>query len=313
MNIKEYVDDLFAKYPDSADMADFKEEVCVNLQERIDYLIKKGASHEDAFEKATGELGDISEIADQLSNNKRKEVIGDMYMKTRNYMSKRQIIGYIASGGLLAFCLIVSPLAYLASGEITAGLGSLMVFGVASICGFVFLGLTQETACSYPMNWKRALLYTAAVGVILFGLIVPAITYFDFRDSIFGDSGAASFEVIENGRTLDVRVIAALGSLIPFALPGSIILAFLILTEKSRTKPWVAEQQAAWSERMKEQFADPYTATRFGLYSGALWISAVAAFIVATINFGIIYSWLAFVAALVIQMLALASFSKGAK
>ena len=103
------------------------------------------------------------------------------------------------------------------------------------------------------------------------------------------------------------RALSSIGSLIPFALPGSVLLAFLLLTEKSRHKPWVVEQQAAWAERMKEQFADPYAAMRFGLRSGALWIFAAALFIALGFMIGFQYSWLAFLFAIAAQLLILAS------
>lgn len=281
MNVREYVDDLFAQYQDSDDMADFKEEVCGNLQARMDYLEKKGLTQEEAFQKAAAELGDISEIADQISNEKRKEVIGTMYMKTRSYMDKWHVIGYTAAGGLLGLGIILALLAYFSSYNPTALAGSLLVFFIAPVCGFVFLGLTQETATNYPMHWLWALFYTAAVGVILFGLIVFAIVFL----------------------SADREINAALGSLIPFVLPGAVVLCFLLLTEKSRHKPWVVEQETLWAERTKEQFADPHTATRFGLYTGALWILAIALFITLGFIIGFRYSWLVFLFVIALQLL----------
>lgn len=284
MDVREYVDGLFAKYQDSADMTDFKEEVCVNLQERISYLEKKGVSKEDAFTKATAELGDISEIADQISNNKRKEVIEAMYMKTKSYMNKWHIIGYTVAGGLLAFGLILTLTAFFATADPIVGLGSLIPFFIVPACGFTFLGLTQETARNYPMSRKRALIYTGAVAVILFGLIVFSLAFLK-----------------------DLEMHAAIGSLIPFVLPGSVVLGFLLLTEKSRHKPWVVEQEAILAERMKEQFADPQSATRFGLYSGALWIFAIALFIALGLIISFKYSWLVFLFALAVQIFVQAS------
>jgi hypothetical protein len=174
-------------------------------------------------------------------------------------------------------------LAYFASGDITSGLGALIVFFIGPVCGFVFLGLTQETARNNPMSWKRALFYVAAVGVILFGLFVFAMNFIE-------ESGVE-------------RTLASIGSLLPFVLPGSVVLAYLLLTEKNRHKPWVVEQQAAWAERMKEQFADPYAATRFGLFSGALWIFAIALFAGLGFLIGFQYSWLVFLFAVAGQLL----------
>jgi len=288
MSIREYVDGLFANHQDSADMADFKEEICGNLQERIDYMIKKGATEEEAFKKATAELGDISEIADQIGNEKRKEVIGAMYMSTRSYMGKWHVIGYTLTGGLLALGAILTLLAYFASGEILAGIGTGLVFLIVPVCGFVFLGLTQETAGSYPMCWKRALVYTAAAGAILFGFVISTMAFFQTY-------GTETHSIN--------RSVASIGSLLPFVLPGAVVLVYLLLTEKSKHKPWVIEQQAVWAERMREQFADPYAAMKFGLRSGALWIFSAALFIALGFMIGFKYSWLVFLLAIAAQLL----------
>lgn len=281
MNIREYVDGLFADYPNSGAMNDFKEELCSNLSDRIHDLEKKGIDSKEAFRKATAELGDISEIAEQISSEKRREVFEAMYMKTRNYMNKWQIIGYTVAGGLLAFGIIIALLAYLRTGDPVAGIGSLIAFLIVPVCGFVFLGLTQETARNHPMSWKRAAFYTVDAAVILFGLITFIMMFF-----IRGEG-----------------LPTAIATLIPFALPGSIVLVFLILTEKNRNKPWVREQEAAWAERMGEPFSDPHVATRFGLFSGALWIFAIALFIALGFLVGFQYSWLVFLFAVAAQVL----------
>ena len=283
MDTQKYVDGLFSGYEETPALTDFKEELRSNLDDRIANLIKKGMSEQTAFAKATTELGDVSVLADEISFKKKKEVFSEVYLKTKNYMKLWQKIGYTLAGGLMALGIIISLLAYFASGDIVAGLGVLIVFFIVPVCGFVFLGLTQETARNIPMNWKRALIYVAAVGVILFGLVVFAIVFFE-----------------ENG--VD-RTVASIGSLIPFVLPGSVVLAFLLLTEKDRHKPWVVEQQAIWAERMKEQFADPYAASRFGLFSGALWIFAIALFAGLGFLIGFQYSWLVFLFAVAGQLL----------
>ncbi len=281
MNVQQYVDKLFAGYESNADMEDFKEELCSNLQERIKYMEKKGMDSKEAFKKATDELGDITEIANQISNEKRKEYIENMYMKTKNYLDVPHIIGYLLAGGLLAIGIIFTLLAFLRTGDPVAGLGSLIPFFILPVCAFVFLGLTQETARNFPMPWKRALVYVAAVAVILFGVVIFALTFF------VGELGLEE----------------ALGTLIPFVIPGSLLMAFLVLTEKNRKKPWVIEQEVNWAAQVGDQFSDPHTATKFGLFSGALWIFAIALFITFGFLFSFAYSWLVFVFAVAAQLL----------
>lgn len=77
------------------------------------------------------------------------------------------------------------------------------------------------------MLWVRALIYAIVAGGILFGLITAASLYF-----------------MDN-----MGLHAVLGTLLPFVIPGAGILAFLMLTEKSRHKPWVIEEQKVLMER----------------------------------------------------------------
>jgi len=288
MNTRKYIDSLFSDYQETSELTDFKEELKSFLDERIRTLVKSGMDEKDAFEKATNELGDMSAVADEISRKKKQEILAEMYMKTRHYMSTWRIALYILCGTVLGFGVIVAALSGFFSGDVSAPLGSLLVFGVIPILGLLFLGLTQETAVREPMGWKRALLYVLAAGVFLFGVIVFIMRYF------------------EDGAGLPY----AIATLIPFILPSLAFGAFLILTEKDRSKPWVKKQREEYMKRSMERFGDPAREERFGLFSGALWIAAIALFILLTILFGFKFSWLALVAALIGQMLILAMFTK---
>lgn len=288
MDTRKYIDSLFSDYEETSALIDFKEELKSFLDERIKALVKSGMDEKDAFEKATNELGDMSAVADEISRKKKQEILAEMYMKTRHYMPTWRIVLYILCGTVFGFGVIVAALSGFFTGDINASLGSLLVFGVVPILGFLFLGLTQETAVHEPMDWKRALLYVIAAGVFLFGVIVFIITYFE-------DSAGLPY---------------AIATLIPFILPSSAFGAFLILTEKDRSKPWVKKQREEYIKRSRERFGDPVQEERFGLFSGALWIAAIAVFILLTMLFGLKFSWLAIAAALIGQMLVLGMFTK---
>lgn len=288
MDTRKYIDSLFSDYEETSALIDFKEELKSFLDERIKALVKSGMDEKDAFEKATNELGDMSAVADEISRKKKQEILAEMYMKTRHYMPTWRIVLYILCGTVFGFGVIVAALSGFFTGDINASLGSLLVFGVVPILGFLFLGLTQETAVHESMDWKRALLYVIAAGVFLFGVIVFIITYFE-------DSAGLPY---------------AIATLIPFILPSSAFGAFLILTEKDRSKPWVKKQREEYIKRSRERFGDPAQEERFGLFSGALWIAAIAVFILLTMLFGLKFSWLAIAAALIGQMLVLGMFTK---
>ena len=288
MNIKQYIDASFSGYEETNALADFKEELESNLNDRINSLKKKGLSEQEAYDKAIAELGDVSALADELSLKKKQEVFSNMYMKTRSYMKPWRMALYVLCGTVLGFGVITGIVAWLFSTEINAFLGTLLLFGGASVLGFVFLGLTQETAAREAMPWKRALWYVGASGAFLFGVILFIMTY-------FADGAGLPH---------------AIASLIPFALPGLALGVFLVLTEKDRSKSWVAELKKKALEQELNRFAGPEYQERFGLLSGALWIGAIAMFILLTITIGIKFSWLAIVAALIGQMLVLSAFSK---
>jgi hypothetical protein len=98
-----------------------------------------------------------------------------------------------------------------------------------------------------------------------------------------------------------LNLISALGLLIPFGLPGAALLAFLVLTEKSRFKPWMRERIAQSIETGYERISGP-SAVRWGLFSGAVWIGATACFLLFGFLGGFTYSWTAFLFALALQM-----------
>lgn len=289
MDTQTYIDSLFTGYEETPVLTDFKEELRSNLNDRIYGLVKKGLTEREAFEKATTELGDVSTLADEISLKKKKEVFSEMYMQTRNYMSDKRIALYVLCGVLLAFGIITAVITGFNTTRTSAPLGSLMVFGGISLLGFVFLALTQETATHEGMSVKRALWYVLACGVFVFGLFVFAFT----------------------ALSPDRSPMVPVATLIPFGLPSAALAVFLVLTEKDRRKPWMRKMADEQMKQGLERFANPLRAERFGLVSGAMWITAVAAFILLTVSKGILLSWTAIVAALVLQMLILAAFSGG--
>lgn len=305
MNIQKHIDALFADYQESPALMDFKEELTSHIDERVKGLMKKGMDEKNAFEKAMHELGDVSVIADELGKKKRQEVFSEMYMKTRNYISAKRSVLYALCGLVLGLAILIPLLIWYASEIHVGAIAAILPFGMASIMGFVYLGLTQETAAREAMGWKRAFWYVLAIGLILFGLLTALISYFGVE---FAKLTAEEL-VTHNGRG-NVPVVGAIAIFMVFVLPGIALGIFLTLTEKDRSKPWVLKQREEHMEYANQQFGSPANAQRFGLICGALWIAAIALFVLCTILFGIKFSWLAIVAALVIQMIIMAAFAK---
>jgi uncharacterized membrane protein YbhN (UPF0104 family) len=142
---------------------------------------------------------------------------------------------------------------------------------------------------------KRAAAYTVAACLIALGITIMPIVY--FSTSFIGPF---------------TGIMPSIAVLIPFVLPGGALLAFLILTEKDRQKPWAAEQRAREMKQSQFMYSDPVAAIRFGLYSGAIWIFAIALFILLGMLIGFRFSWLVFLFAIGTELLIQARLSNPA-
>jgi MFS family permease len=303
MDTKKYIDDLFASYEETPALDDFKEELRSNLDDRIQSLVKKGMEERTAFCKATAELGDVSALAEEISLKRKQEVFEEMFMRTRRYMTSGRVALFVAGGAVFCFGLIVTALTWFVTGGTVETLGSGLVFCVAGVAMLTFLGLTQETASRYPMSWKRALFYAADVGVFLFGAFCFPIVFFATRADT--DLTAFAYDAAAVAGAFSEGWTAAVATLIPFVLPSAAVFVFLALTEKDRSKPWVIEFRKRAMARDAELLKNP---AQFGMVCGAIWIAAIALFVVLTIRAGLLYSWVALVAALVLQLLVQAKF-----
>ena len=286
-----YVDRLFKDYEDTNEIRDFKEEILGNLRERINELVAKGASEEKAFETATAELGDITDIADDIGKNKRNEAIGQLYMGAKVPVTKRTAAGMTAATALL---LLAAGIALIVLFSAT---GSNRAYYYASVslsaaCGlYTYFGLTQETRAHYAMKKGRALVYGI---VCLVGVLGAGLAVVTFAADGFGMS-------------------AALGIKLALLLPAICALVFLLATESKRQKPWlraITEQYENMAgldieesiKRHSTRIVNHVKAARFGVASGGLWIFAIALFFTLFLALGWPYAWIVFLFALAIQV-----------
>ena len=66
ITIKDFVEGLFSDIPDSAEKANIKQEIILNLEEKVQDLTDAGKDEEDAINKAIVDFGDIEEIKKDL-------------------------------------------------------------------------------------------------------------------------------------------------------------------------------------------------------------------------------------------------------
>lgn len=287
MELREFIDSAFDKYEESSELIDFKQELLANLQERLNSLETRGLKRSEALKEIEEEFADINKIADEMSLAKKKEVFEIQFMSLRHFITKSRAAVYTILGVLTVFGLIVSIVGYLGSNRIEALLGVWMVFLSLPIAGFVYMGLTQETAMRYPMRPLRAFIYAIAVFVFLFGaFLVPML--------IFGEA-----------KTID----GALAVLLPFGLPSIGMMVFLMITEPERRKAWAlkeAEKQNEWSRKFEESG----NAQTFGVMTAAIWILAIGAVVFLLILKLWIFSWIPLVVAVAVMMMFLAYYMK---
>lgn len=142
-------------------------------------------------------------------------------------------------------------------------------------------GLTQETEWDYGMSHKRALFYSLASEILLFGIIASGVEYFQ-------------------GQSL----LVVFSTLMPFIIISAIIYAYLGLTEKSRSK-----MDSDWAKHWVEYYSNPQTAMLRGAISGALWIFSFAAFFILGYTWTWRFSWIVFVVAISCESLIEAFFA----
>ncbi|MDR2101075.1 MAG: permease prefix domain 1-containing protein [Treponema sp.] len=293
MDTKVYIDSLFTGYEETPALRDFKEELQSNLEARIASLLTRGMNEGEAFEKASGELGDISVLADQISLRKKQDIFRDAYMGVRNYLRPGRVAAYVIAGTWFILGGVIALVVYL-TGENQSALeafwepnkklvrtfGVLFAFIPLAAAVFTFLALTQETASRYPCPKKRSAWYALAAAVLCAGLIFFPLTYF----------------------ATDRGLMEAIASLIPFFIPGLALLFFLRLSEKDHRKPWAREQYEKELRASRELWRDPAAAARFAMISGAVWIFAAGLFFLLGFLAGFRISWLVFVFALAVQL-----------
>jgi hypothetical protein len=293
MDTKDFVNHLFSEYEETAELGDFKEELLSNLEARIASLAARGLDKKAAFEKASGELGDISALADQISLRKKQEIFQDAYLGLQKYLRPGRVAFYVAAGAWLVLGLVAALVVYFTGEDqsaleafwepnkkIVGALGVLLGFIPLAAAVLSFLGLTQETASRRPLSKKRGAWYALASGALAFGLILSPLTYF----------------------AADRGLMESVAVLIPFFIPGLGLLFFLTLTEKDRLKPWARAQYEKEARASREIWSDPLTAARLGMAAGAIWIFAAGLFFLLGFLIGFQFSWLVFVFAVAVQL-----------
>lgn len=68
--LREYIEGVFSKYPNSSKVNELKEEILSNMTAKYDDIVAQGRSEEDAYKIAIGGIGDVDELIKGLENEK---------------------------------------------------------------------------------------------------------------------------------------------------------------------------------------------------------------------------------------------------
>ncbi len=204
-----YIDNLFAGVGTSQQLFDLKEELAINLQEKISDIKARGLDDEQAFKEAVISMGDLSGLVDDMRR------VGQDSAQQWAYSSLSARIstaGIVAGVLLILFGAFTVAMLYFMKMEAEPVVGS-SIFIVAGGALLTYSILTRETRNKCSMNKIRAVLYALAIGLILFS-IFTALT----------------------SRFATGEVFIAIGSLMVFSLPGIGLFLLLMLTETDRSK-----------------------------------------------------------------------------
>ncbi|SFJ52762.1 hypothetical protein SAMN04487936_102506 [Halobacillus dabanensis] len=170
--IQNYLDREFAGIGESQQLFELKEELYMNLKEKVRDFEKEGKTEDEAFKEAISSMGDLSGLKEDMRQ------IGDDHTKKAVYTSMASRVstaGLIIGILVIVFGALTSAMLYFMDlpGEAVFGPSIFIVVGGAIVTYSV---LTRETAAKYAMNKIRALLYALAIGLLLFSLSVALLS-----------------------------------------------------------------------------------------------------------------------------------------
>jgi len=282
-DIHRYLDEAFAGIAMTAEAQDLKEEIRANLAARALELQSKGMDASGAAAKAVAELGDIHELLGSLGSEAGPaRAIDDLEIHRVRPRPAFVVRTVILSLGLVASSTLVVLGALRAVDWAGEALANVAAAGGALALGLIVADtLRQETSRHYPLPRARSVSYGVAAAVALLGVCW------------LGLFAAAPDRVV-------LLVLGALGSLA--ALVGFV---WLGVTQTNRTKPWARE--LGRRQTPEDRFSsDPAAAARFGIYSAAIVMLTLAAFVIVGLTAGFAWSWPTLLVGIAVLMITLA-------
>ena len=312
------LEEAFRRLPGTDDLRDLRDEVRAGLVARVSELEATGAGPTEAVHTAFAELGDIEELAAEVTGASGPAAGG------RATTAGVPSTGYAptsADARTTGSAQIASP------GQHAAELAArhhvrpkpgfvvrTVVLAIVAAVVLVLIVLTALDIVALPLPFAAVLavvLLAAPLGAITAdSLLQETTTHFPMPVGRAVAFGAAVFLGVA-GIALAVLMVADTSQvwLIAIGVPLLVVaiawLSYLGATQTNRTKPWMRGLQA--DDRGTDRFSqDEAAAARFGIYTAVIWVIAIAAFVVLSITIGFTWSWLPLVAGVAVFFLVLA-------
>ncbi|WP_029953000.1 permease prefix domain 1-containing protein [Bacillus sp. H1a] len=206
--IQEYIDKQFIDVKGTQQLFDMKEELFINLKERISEMIKEGYTEEDAFKKGVISIGDLSDLVEEMRLYGQDGTKQSIDSKEALHISTKGLIVGIL---LFLFGIFASLIAnYLLGSQLFWVISCL--FTVPGMLLIIHSLLIKETRKRYAMNKIRARYYILAIGTFLYGLCISIIIFF-----------------------LPIKLVAIILFMVAILISLAILLS-LLLTGRSRLK-----------------------------------------------------------------------------
>ncbi|WP_230474482.1 permease prefix domain 1-containing protein [Calidifontibacillus erzurumensis] len=207
--INTYIERLFSDVSPSQQLFDLKEELFINLKEKISDYKERGMDEEQAFKEAIISMGDLSGLIEDMRKIGQDSAKQTVYSKMQARIST---LGIVAGALITLFGIFTVLITYFMNlpNESVVGTG---IFIVAGGVLMTYSILTRETRKKYAMNKTRAFLYSLSIGLILFAIFTAIITFVTTNE-----------------------MFMAISSLMVFFMAGVGLFLYLILTGRNRYK-----------------------------------------------------------------------------
>lgn len=267
--VTKYVDHLFGEIQSSQQISELKEEIIGNLIEKIIDLMVSGKSEEEAFKDAVASIGDISELMDSLEAPTEK---GNEDCKNDNNRED------VATDKKLK--------------EPTKKEKNSMIFMSTLSSALWIFAFALFFIIGFSAGWKYSWL------VFIFALAIQLLVVAFFWKITTHSKG--NYEELLKILSVALWVLSfGLFFVVGFSWAWkyswlvfifAIVVQLLLVTYFWRI---ITNNKIDYEELM-------------GILSGALWIFSFGLFFIVGFNFGWRFSWLVFVAALILQLVLVA-------